>query len=380
MNVSTSANIKHIKYFTYHGCVTPGNRRNNSPAADTKTDYIVSVLNRIGYNVDIISRAESAEEHYLQSSVDSVGCNTVRYFASLGNTNLLLRIINRWWMNVQFFVWCIKNLTRNEQVIVYHSLGYDAIFLKLIKLKQIKIIGEIEEIYQDVTKQAVSKCRNEYKFIEACKKYIFPTQLLDKKLNALSKPSVVIHGVYSSEKIVEEKFSDGKIHVVYGGTLDPNKGGAAAAAAAAEFLPNNYHIHICGFGDPTEIIKVVESVQSKSRATVSFEGELKGDDYKRFIQKCHIGLSTQNPNAAFNATSFPSKVLMYLSNGLKVVSIKIPALLSSAVATDLFYYDQQTSESIAEAIIRASLEDIKQVSLNELDIKCSKELCELVKI
>ena len=141
---------------------------------------------------------------------------------------------------------------------------------------------------------------------------------------------------------------------MYGGTLDPNKGGAMAAAAAAVFLPKNYHVHICGFGNAAEIKAVVADVQAKTSATITFEGELKGDDYKRFIQKCHIGLSTQNPQAAFNATSFPSKILMYLSNGLKVVSVRIPAIAQSAIANSLFFYDIQSPKKIADAIINAS--------------------------
>ena len=259
-------------------------------------------------------------------------------------------------MDLQFYFWCLLNMKKQEQIIIYHSLGYDAAFLKLRKIKSIRIIGDIEEIYQDVCKQSVIRSRNEYRVIEACEKYIFPTQLLDQKINIEQKPSLVIHGVYATENITEKKFSDGKIHVVYGGTLDPNKGGAAAAAAAA-FLPKGYHIHICGFGDPTEIKTVVADVQARSEATVTFEGELKGDAYKHFIQKCHIGLSTQNPDAAFNATSFPSKVLVYLSNGLKVVSIRIPAIAQSAVADSLYFYDKQTPEKIAEAIICASKEE-----------------------
>ena len=61
--------MSRIKFFTYHGCLDSGKRRNNSPAADTKTDYIVSVLNRLGYGVDIISRASSAESHFIPAYV-----------------------------------------------------------------------------------------------------------------------------------------------------------------------------------------------------------------------------------------------------------------------------------------------------------------------
>lgn len=370
---------KRIKFFTFYGCMEEGKRRDNSPAADTKVNYIISVLNRLGYGVDIISKASSAESYFLPALVKIQKENTYRYFASFGKTRSPFRIVYRWFMDIEFFFWCLLNLMKGEQVIVYHSLGYDATFLKLHKMKSIRIIGEIEEIYQDVCQQSVQRCRNEYKFIDVCEKYIFPTQLLNQKVNTKHKPSLVIHGVYAIENIVEKKFSDGKIHVVYGGTLDPNKGSAAAAAAAAAFLPENYHIHICGFGNPTEIKAIVADVQTKTEATVTFEGEFKGDAYKYFIQKCHIGLSTQNPEAAFNATSFPSKVLVYLSNGLKVVSIRIPAIAQSSVAGNLFFYDEQTPEKIAEAIIRASNEEQRDNEiLNSLDRMFGDELSKLI--
>ena len=334
----------------------------------------------MGYGVDLISRASSAEPYFLHSSVKSVGENSIRYFSSFGRMSSPLRVLNRLWMELQFFFWCLTNIKRNEQIIVYHSLGYDSAFLKLCRLKSIRIIGEIEEIYQDVSKQTKTRCRNEYKFIDICEKYIFPTQLLDQKVNKLHKPSLVVHGVYAIESIIEKKFSDGKIHVVYGGTLDPNKGGAAAAAAAAaEFLPANYHVHICGFGDPAKIKTIVDEIQTKSKAKVTFEGELKGNDYKHFIQKCHIGLSTQDPSAAFNSTSFPSKILVYLANGLKVVSIRIPAIEQSAVVDSLVFYDKQTPEKIAEAIVRSSQEKIiRKDILNVLDMKFSGELNKLL--
>ena len=370
---------KRIKFFTFYGCLEEGKRRDNSPAADTKVDYIVSVLNRVGYGVDIISRASSAESYFLPASINTKGENTYRYFASFGLSKSFFRLFYRWFLELQFFFWCLFNLKLGEQVIVYHSLGYDATFLKLHKLKSIHIIGEIEEIYQDVRKVSKRCADNEYKFIDVCDKYIFPTQLLDKKMNRQNKPSIIIHGVYFIEPIVESKFTDGKIHVVYGGTLDPAKGGGIAAAAAAEFLSENYHIHICGFGDPSQIISIIQEVKKKSKAQITFEGELKGNEYKRFIQKCHIGLSTQNPNATFNDTSFPSKIFVYLSNGLKVVSIRIPVVVQSFVANNLFFYDRQTPEMIANAIIRASNETFSDNNiLNYLDKNFSVELKNLL--
>lgn len=369
---------KRIKYFSYYGCGEAIRQRDNSPAADSKTDYIISVLNHCGYAVDHVSRASSSCQRYLSGYVEKRGENTLRYFSSFRHGRGVLRVLNRWFMNVQLFMWCMFNVKRGEQVIVYHSLGYDALFIRLFQWRKVRIIGEIEEIYQDVCRQKKSQARNEYRFIDICSKYIFPTSLLDDKLNVAHKPSVIVHGVYTAEPIVEQKFDDGKIHVVYGGTLDPNKGGAAAAAAAA-FLPKNYHIHICGFGDPAQIERVVRETSKQAEATVTFEGELKGEAYKRFIQRCHIGLSTQDPKAAFNATSFPSKILVYLSNGLKVVSIRIPAIEQSAVADCLFFYDEQTPQKIAEAIEKAvKVEQSGENVLKMLDETFKEQMQKLI--
>ena len=61
-------------------------------------------------------------------------------------------------------------------------------------------------------------------------------------------------------------------------------------------------------------------------------------------------MSTQNPQADFNATSFPSKILSYLANGLRVVSIRIPAIEKSDIADKIYFYDKQTPYDIAKAI------------------------------
>ena len=71
----------------------------------------------------------------------------------------------------------------------------------------------------------------------------------------------------------------------------------------------------------------------------------------------HIGLSTQPIDAGFNTTSFPSKVLMYMSNGLRVVSVRIPAIETSSVGDRIYYYDNQDPKEIARVIRSVALDD-----------------------
>ena len=378
--------MKRVKYLCYYDRIDADYKRSYILAATTKIDYIISSINRIGIGVDIISLAGSIENHFkwCNSSKNQYGNNTLTLFASFGPHNMkIFRVLNRWFIIAQFLLWCLLHLKKNDQVIVYHSLSYMNYLLLFRKVIGFSIIGEIEEIYTDVQKNSEKMRASELNFVQSCDKYLFPTHLLDKKYNTEGKPSVIIHGLYAPERNRNVAFNDRKIHVVYAGTFDVRKGGAAAAAAAAAHLPRNFHIHILGFGkkpDEEYLRKVINETAQRAEATVTFDGLLKGEDFIQFLQKCSIGLSTQDPTAAFNSTSFPSKVLTYLANGLKVVTIDIPAIRQSDVGGHLFYYSQQTPEEIAKAILKASKEegfDSREL-LRELDKKFVSQLSSLL--
>jgi len=263
------------------------------------------------------------------------------------------------WHLVALFVYLLIHSSKDEPVIVYHSLGYFNVILWAKRIKRFKLILEVEEIYQDVGAPKFKKMAHyENEMIQAADAYVFPTELLNEKLNKDNKPYVIIYGTYTVEQRIVEKFSDGKIHVVYAGTFDPRKGGALAAIKTAEYLPDNYHLHICGFGSPKDtddIKEQISSVAKTANASISFDGLKKGVEYIKFLQRCHIGLSTQNPSAAFNATSFPSKIISYMANGLSVVSIDIPAIRAASIARYLSFYKNQRPQEIARAIEKTSI-------------------------
>ena len=98
------------------------------------------------------------------------------------------------------------------------------------------------------------------------------------------------------------------------------------------------------------MLNIIDDISKKTEAKITYDGLLSGDEFTSFIQSCDIGFSTQSPDAAFNSTSFPSKILTYMVNGLRVVSIRIPAIEKSAVGKFMYYYDEQTPENIAKAI------------------------------
>lgn len=354
--------MKTIKYIAYYD--TPDNaeqKRGYVLAATNKMDYICQALNRVGYRTEIISASGTTDaKHCYRGCLKEINpMQTLKLFFTFPWGNKIQKAVSLGSMKLFLFLELLR-VKKNEKILVYHSLGYMRLVHLAHRIKRFHLILEVEEIYADVIGD--TKLRNkEIEILQTADSYIFPTELLNRMLNVHNKPYVIIHGTYQVEpkrndqsdfpRLNQEK--ERIIHCVYAGTFDPRKGGETAAASAA-YLPANYHIHILGFGSAEETKHMQETVAQLSErceCTVTFDGLLSGEDYIRFIQSCHIGLSTQNPDADFNATSFPSKVLSYLANGLRVVSIRIPAIEQSAVGDKLYYYDTQTPESIAKAIL-----------------------------
>lgn len=370
---------KRIKYFSFYGCVTEVIRRDSSPAADTKMDYVIDVINRCGISVDVVSLATCPKYNPSKGFKLCKGINTYKFFHCLGKSRIrLVRYIDLVFRNIQLFCWCLFCLRKNEQIIVYHSLGYDKLFIILKHIKGIRLIGDIEEIYQDVHKFNISTCRNEYRFIEICDKYMFPNYVLSQKLYK-NKPYLVCHGIYKVKATCINKIDDGRIHLLYSGTYDPQKGGALAAVQAAEYLPENYYLHITGFGDPTNVCSEIERLKSKGHKNISFHGYLPDKEFAKLMQSCHIGLCTQDPTSTLNLTSFPSKILNYLSNGLLVLSGHNEAIDSSSISDIIYYYDQQTPESICKAICEITTVDV-EIGYNRLKTLDQKLIENFVKL
>lgn len=361
--------MKKLYFIGHYSDPAETSNRKAAPAADTKMDYIIESIKKIGYEVEVLSFCTDDDrkavfEEKPGYEICKNGTRVV-FFTNYASKYRVLRVAGRMlaWLKTKQYL-CEHCLDEESSILIYHSLGLFRVIDLLWKKKK-KFFLEMEEIYADVT----GKRRVRKKEINAARKadgYLFPTQLLGQLVNTDKKPEVIIHGTYQVEPsrncdLFQNNLPGGltkEIHCVYAGTFDPRKGGAAAAAAAAEFLPENYHIHIIGFGSAWELQNMkdrIADISSRAKAKVSYDGLLSGEDYIRFIQSCDIGMSTQDPDAAFNATSFPSKILSYLANGLRVVSIRIPAIEQSAVGDELYYYDRQTPEEIAKAILAVNL-------------------------
>lgn len=334
--------------------------RHSYLSAVNKMNYIINALESLGFEQTVVSCCETNDKRGYSGTTKKLNENVMlKNFRTFGRKNIFTKVADLFFIKIQLIFYLLKNIKKDDVLLAYHSPYYCGT-LKMIKmLKKCQLVLEVEEIYSDVS-GAERLRKKELAVCNVADAFLFPTKMLSDAVNPTNKPYVLIHGTYNVEVDKEKIFNDDKIHLVYAGTFDPRKGGGAAAVAATFLLESRYHMHIIGFGTETDkqnLLKDIERVSASSKCTVTYDGCLSGEEYIRFIQSCDIGLSTQNPDAAFNSTSFPSKILSYMANGLRVVSIKIPAIETSAVGKYLYYYDTQTPEEIAKAVMSVNLSD-----------------------
>ena len=373
-------NIVYVGYYDVNK--NAAENRNFVLSAVNKMTYICRSLNDVGCRVRLLSASATKNAtSYPAKDIALSDNTTLHLFKTSPWGNKWRRIYSILSMQVRLFL-ALMRVPKKTPVMVYHSLALMHTVRLAKRLRQFPLILEVEEIYADVL-QNTAKRKRELRFFKCADAFVFPTVLLHEAVNRNGKPYAVIHGTYQCEPRLAERFDDGKIHCVYAGTLDPRKGGAAAAAAAGAFLDGRYHIHILGFGSDAEkkaLCEQIERIREHSECTVTYDGVKNGKDYIRFLQSCAIGLSTQNPDAAFNATSFPSKILSYMANGLRVVSIRIPAIEGSAIGKYMYYYDEQTPQKIAEAIMAVDVHDAYdgRAVIRDLDADFQKDVKNLM--
>lgn len=370
-----------IKFLSYYNADGDGNVRTASPAGMAVVDYVVKSVVNCGKSVELISPSwviKPKERGFIPSKKfeirDGVSITTC---PSLSGCDILKKIMSRLWITLHLLI----HIKRNEKIIIYHEPTLMFLVSLLTKIKKAKIIMICEELYSDTVRYKKIGTDNEIKVLEKAHSYIFPTELLSVKVNISNKPYIILHGGYNLEEDRNVKYDDGKIHVLYAGTFNAQKGGAFNAIYSAEFLPEDYHLHIIGFGTQDEkdaVVRAIENTRQKTKCTISFDGLKLGEEYIKFIQSCDIGLSTQNPSGSYNDSSFPSKVLSYLCNGLRVVSVKIKALTTSRINNMLFYCEDDTPRKIAEAIQSIDMSEEYNIKdkIRVLDRKFCAEILE----
>jgi len=153
-------------------------------------------------------------------------------------------------------------------------------------------------------------------------------------------------------------FDTEHIHVLYAGTIDQKKIGASSAVKSAAFLSDRYVLHVAGFGKEEAQKQLAELIEENNRhegrCRIIYHGMLKGRELESLFDSCDIGISTNVMRPNFANNTFPSKIMTYMTHGLKVVSGYADAFRDAPISRDWSFFYSHDPMEIAAAIERAA--------------------------
>lgn len=351
-----------------------------SPACCNKMEYVAETLIAAGYSCKILSIAQP-NPCVKFGFIPTINCKLnnqidVKILSTIGGNGLFWKILRTLWGKIALLFFLLFKLRKGYAIALYHTPMHLEVFCLIKLLFRHKLILETEEIYNSVSSMLFTHRWLERYIFKLADGFIFPTELLNDTINTKSKPYTIIYGNYHIPEIVSKKCID-KTHVVYSGTFNPRKGGAMAAISSAEYLGENYHLHVTGWGRENEISDVKELIKQtslKTKCEITFDGFVDDNVFFSYLQRFHIGINSQNPNDILSSACFPSKILVYMGNGLSVVSSKTEAIERSKLADSIIQYDEQCGQSIADAIKKISVVNNNRKVVNNLHLKCINEI------
>lgn len=384
--------IDNIKYIGFYNRNDNPNNFKSFPASNTKINYIISALKKANYSVDILALGETTSKNkFFKAKKTVIDSNeTVNYVSTFSSNFLILKLLSRIYLSLQVLFFLLFKVKKGSTVILYHSYP----LLKIVKLsrylKEYTLILELEEIYQAAWKASSKKIENEMKYVRQADGYIYVNDIIGNKCGIHNKPFVVCYGNYKIEKENSQKIYDEVINVVYAGVLADYDSDVYLAINSAKLLPDNYVLHILGYGIEKHVdnllVKIQEINNKMDMEKIIFHGKMIGDDYINFLSKCHIGLSTRVLEDQYSDFTFPSKVLVYLGNRLATVSSPIKCILKSKVAKYIYFCKDISPASVASTIQEIDFTKFKKdeqidmlVTLDNDFVKNLKYLIENIK-
>lgn len=351
-------------------------------SVNNKVEYILSVLSRLNYDVFILSTLEGDNESGFISSEYGISPFNyrIKYIATCGCRNILYRLLTVLLTYIQLFSHLIKEVKEDDIILVYHSYRY-IIPLKLYRFfSKKKILLELEEIYS-VTWQQKNKKNFEENFVRNVPNaYILINDVISKRCN-LSKPGIVCYGNYSFSNTTFNGISR-PIHIVYGGLIKES-GDAFLALELAFYLNSNYQIHIAGYGDVESINLLLSKIKCINNNlgydAVIYEGNLSKDVYYQFLKKCSLGLCIKSEELSKDADYYyPSKILIYLGNGVLPICNKLNSVLSSDFSTNILFVDSCSLTEVAEKIKTINWNVYSNLSFSKYDLNFCNQLKNLL--
>ena len=358
-----------VHYLNFYADTEAADSLTCFPSAFPKIEYVCDSLIEAGFDVINISACQykNGGKTILPKKLKrNLYCRYLRNSMVLQKIDRHLPILYSW---LQIFLYILFQVKRDDSLLVYHSMFYLDVIQLALKVKRIRLIYEVEELFYSLSPKNAHFKEKELSALKKADAYLLVNDLLKDKISIKDKPFVISYSAYKlpENRKLRPKVWDDNIHVVYAGCIEQRRKAAFMAVEAALSLSPKYVIHILGFGAEKDIEALKERICSinnnPQNARAVFEGSKFGQEYTDFLSHCQIGLSCHTYDDTIPESAdctFPSKVFVYLLHGLSVVAFPLRCLSESEVACLVSFSDTTSAESLAEAIKKCRVPNSEQ--------------------
>lgn len=325
------------------------------PSVWSKIDYVVDAIKKNGHEAVIFSIAPSVENYFpgYEKHVDELEKHV--YLSSRHSTKKWIDTVYFICHNFKILTYLIHNVKREDKVLVYHSL-YNRFWLRVYSaLFPKKVTLEIEDVYSALNQRTSHFWKKEWALFQHMQRCICVNDILYRKLNNVPK-KMISYGSYNLPPVYPVSKAN-KVRLVYAGVVEQERNAAFLATKAMLELPDTYELYILGFGSERDIqvlcTLIDEINHKKGNVCVYYHDRMNNEEYWKFLQSCDIALSTHsysNENYKSSMYTFPSKILTYLANNLRVVAQRLEVLECSQIQPYLWFYDEPTPEALARTV------------------------------
>lgn len=328
-----------------------------------KMHYVVDQLKRSGHTPEIISfvKKKGSTGVYMNINKTSQECK-LTYLTGIRGNSPILKKMDFLIKKIIFTYYFLFNFSAEDTLVLYHSVELTLLVAKLKRLVKRNVIIEVEEIYGYSAVTDRPWVEDEIDSIKKMDLHICVNDGIPQGLKLETGKFVVSLGVGNIPTRTIDRFNDGKIHVVYAGTIEMKKLGAMTAVESAKFLPDYYILHILGFEYEENMkklkLKISEVNNDVGSERIKYDGYKSGKELDDFLFSCHIGLSSNVMRPNFANNSFPSKVITYMCHDLSVVLGYAEAFYDVPMSRGWQFYHEYTPEKIAEAITKVEIKPI----------------------
>lgn len=353
--------MKKVYYIGWYIADEDRERFSGNVPGNLKMHYVVDQIKESGNIPEIISfaRKNDISGLYFTQKRKSQDCR-LRYLGGFGGGERIGHRLDFLLKKIQFIILYFFIIKTSDTIILYHSVELTNLLAKLRKIVKHHVILEVEEVYGYAAQgDDKNSLKIEFKTIPMMDEYILINDFLQYEFSLPKEKCVPCYGVVSIPQRQVDRFDDGKIHVVYAGTIEGRKQGAFLAVETATYLPDNYITHILGFGKKEYIDALLKKIEETNRLkgfeAVIYHGFMSGETLDNFLFKCHVGLSTYVQRDDFANNSLPSKVLTYMCHDLAVVRGNATAFNIMDISKFWTLYTIGTPEDVAAAVVSARI-------------------------